>query len=113
MNSPTWLVTHDAHEPHDKEPSRKPAELITTYAERLAMQELERAERRRADKAEQTSTLNAPDVRIRAWEKLHGLRMPLSNAHPVLEQIAVATGLTLPQIQEEQLARSARHKSRA
>jgi hypothetical protein len=113
MNSPTWLVTHETHDAHEKEPSRKSAELITTYAERLAIQELERAERRRADRAEQTSTLNAPDVRIRAWEKLHGLRMPLSTGHPVLEQISVATGLSLSQIQEEQLARSARRKSNA
>jgi hypothetical protein len=27
-------------------------------------------------------------VRIRAWEKVHGLRMPADSAHPILEVIA-------------------------
>jgi hypothetical protein len=107
MNSPTWLFSHE------KETPRRSVDVVTTYAERVAIEALERAERRRIDRAEQASMHNAPDVRIRAWEKLHGLRLPLAVDHPVLDQVAAATGLTLAQVQEEQAARLARRQSRA
>jgi hypothetical protein len=85
--------------------SRHTVELIRTHAERLALEELERAQRRRLELAEQRSDPNAPDVRIRAWEKVHALRLPGDPSHPVLDVIAIATGLTLAPIQEEQRAR--------
>jgi hypothetical protein len=83
------------------------AEPMRTYAERLAFEELERAQRRRLELAEQRADLNPPDVRIRAWEKVHALRMPGNPSHPVLDVIAIATGLTLAQVQDEQRARGA------
>jgi hypothetical protein len=82
-------------------------ELVRTYAERLALEERERAQRRRLDLAEQRSDLNPPDVRIRAWEKLHALRLPQDPLHPVLDVIAISTGLTLSQVRAEQSARVA------
>jgi hypothetical protein len=80
-------------------------ELVKTHAERLALDEHERAQRRRLELAEQRADLNPPDVRIRAWEKVHALRLPDDPRHPVLNVIAIATGLTLAQVREEQGAR--------
>ena len=87
-------------------------EPIRTHAERLAFEELERAQRRRLELAEQRSDLNPPDVRIRAWEKVHALRLPGDPSHPVLDVIAIATGLTLAQVQDEQRARGALRTAR-
>jgi hypothetical protein len=82
--------------------------LVRTPAERFAQDEHEREERRRRELAEQRSDTNAPDVRVRAWEKLHGLRMPSDPSHPILDVIAVSTRLTLAQVREEQRARTVR-----
>jgi hypothetical protein len=79
-------------------PYRAPAEL----------QEEKRAEERRSELAQQRSELNAPGVRIRAWEKVHGLRLPSDPTHPILEVIAVGTRLTLEQVHAEQCARASR-----
>lgn len=89
------------------------SEIVRTHRERLAMEENARAQQRRLDLAEQRSDQNSPEVRIRAWEKLHGLRLPSASAHPILEVIAIGTRLTLEQVQEEQRARLARHAASA
>ncbi|HUN73345.1 MAG TPA: hypothetical protein VMU40_02405 [Steroidobacteraceae bacterium] len=83
-------------------------QLVQTAAERLAHEERERAEWKRGQLAEQRSDANPPDVRIRTWEKLHGLRLPSDPEHPVLDVVAVSTRLTLAQVREEQSARAAR-----
>ena len=82
-------------------------DLVRSSSERLAHEEAERAEKRRQELAEQRSELNPPDVRIRAWEKIHQLRLPSDPAHPVLRVIAVSTGLTLADVREEQRVRAA------
>jgi hypothetical protein len=82
--------------------------VAQTPAERFAQEEQQRAERRQREIAEQRSDTNSPDVRIHAWERLHGLRMPSDPAHPVLNVIAASTRLTPAQIREEQAARAAR-----
>lgn len=87
-------------------------DLVRTPGERLAHEESERAEKRRQDLAEQRSDLNPPDVRIRAWEKIHQLRLPSDPTHPILDVIAVSTRLTLAEVQEEQRTRAARAASR-
>jgi hypothetical protein len=87
-------------------------ELVRTYAERLALEERERAQRRRLEIAEQRSDLNPPEVRIRAWEKVHALRLPQDPGHPVLDVVAISTGLTLSQVRAEQNARVARRAAR-
>jgi hypothetical protein len=79
-----------------------------TPAERFETEKQERAERKRRELAEQRSDANPPDVRIRTWERLHGLRLPSDPAHPILDVVAVSTRLTLAQVQEEQSARAAR-----
>jgi len=105
MSSSTWLFTHDP------ESHRKVNAVVSTYAERIALEALERAHQKRADQAEQISDLNSPEVRIRAWEKLHGLRLPADPTHPVLEIVATSTKLSLEQVLEEQRARAARNKA--
>jgi len=87
------------------------AEILSDYRQRRALEEHERAELKRADLAEQHSTLNCADLRIRAWEKVHGLRMPSDSEHPVLDAIATATQLTLAEVQNEQRLRYARRAS--
>lgn len=84
------------------------AEILSDYRQRRALEELERAELKRADLAEQQSTLNSADVRIRAWERVHGLRMPADSKHPILKVIATSTQLTLVDVQNEQRLRFAR-----
>ena len=78
------------------------------YRGRSEIEEQERAEQRRAQLEVQRSELNPPDVRIRAWEKVHGLRLPSDAAHPILDVIAVGTRLTLAEVQAEQRARAGR-----
>lgn len=91
---------------NDNAPHRSAGDLINDYRARRALEEEERAQRRRVDLEEQRSDLNPPNVRIRAWEKVHGLRMPADSAHPILEVIAGDTRLTLVEVQEEQQARA-------
>jgi len=86
-------------------------EILSDYRQRRALEEHERAELKRADLAEQHSALNCADLRIRAWEKVHGLRMPSDSEHPVLDAIATATQLTLAEVQNEQRLRYARRAS--
>jgi hypothetical protein len=71
------------------------------------LEEDARAERRRLGMAEQRSDLNPADVRIRAWEKLHGLRMPSDPMHQILHAIARGTRLTLAEVQEVQREQAA------
>ncbi len=84
------------------------AEMLIDFRRHLELDEEARVERRRVDIAEQTLEPNAPGARIRAWEKVHALRMPSSLGHPVLDLIAAATQLSLAEVQEEQRLRSAR-----
>jgi hypothetical protein len=100
MNSSSWLFS-----PHSAPPAA-PGELIKDYRSRLALEQFRAEERRQAEMAEQSSTLNSPEVRIRAWEKVHGVRLPVDPAHPVLVVVASATELTLEQVQEEQRRRT-------
>jgi hypothetical protein len=83
-------------------------DLINTADDRLAREELERAEKRRRELTEQRSELNPPDVRIRTWERLHQLRLPADPTHPILDVIAISTRLTLADVREEQRMRAAR-----
>jgi len=91
----------------DITPRRSSAELNIDYRARRALEETERAERKRLELQEQRSDLNSAHVRVRAWEKAHGLRLPADAMHPILHVIAVATRLTLEEVLEEQRARVA------
>jgi hypothetical protein len=87
------------------------SDLVKSPAERLAQEEFERTEKRRQELAEQRSDLNPPEVRIRAWERIHALRLPSDPAHPILDVIAISTRLTLEEVRQEQRSRAARRAS--
>jgi hypothetical protein len=82
-----------------------PGELVSEYRVRLAEERAEAEERRRVELLDLSATANAPAVRIRAWERAHGLTLPRAESHPVLTSVAAATRLTLEQVQEEQRRR--------
>ena len=86
-------------------------ELLCDYRQRRALEESDRTEQRRLEAAEQYSAVNTAELRIRAWEKVHQLRMPSDILHPALAAIALATQLTLEDVQNEQRLRSARRAS--
>jgi hypothetical protein len=78
---------------------------VLTYADWAVRRARDLEEQRQFGLSEQASLNNSPSVRIRAWEKVHKLRMPGDPQHRVLRVIAAATGLTAEQVREEQLAR--------
>lgn len=86
---------------------RSDDEHLRDYRQRRADEERERAEAKRLQMADQRSDFNDPKARIRAWETVHGLRLPMSPTHPVLRVIAAATELTLSEVLAEQRLRSA------
>jgi hypothetical protein len=86
-------------------PRSSSADLNIDYRARRALEEAERAERKRQELQEQCSQFNSAGVRVRAWEKAHGLRLPADATHPILQVIAAATRLTLAEVLEEQRAR--------
>jgi hypothetical protein len=72
------------------------------FRARIARRQAEAAEVRQRELLEQASIVNSPDLRIRIWERLHEVTMPLDAGHRLLAVIATQTGLTLAQVQAEQ-----------
>jgi len=99
MVSSSWLFADS------RGSARATPEIVTAYRARQAVLEDARLQQRQLDLEGQRSNYNPPDVRIRHWEKLHGLRLPMDAEHPVLDVIAISTRLTLAEVQGEQLAR--------
>jgi hypothetical protein len=83
-----------------------PEPTTNTHA-RILREHLEEVERSRHERSEQSSELNSPAVRIRAWERLYRLTLPRDPQHAVLAVVAAATHLTLEQIRTEQRRRAA------
>lgn len=79
----------------------------------MAHEAEERLQKRQLLLAEQSSTENPPEVRIRAWERAHALCLPSDPGHPVLRSVAICTRLTIAQVQEEQSVRRARREAKA
>jgi hypothetical protein len=80
--------------------------LKIDHRTRFAIEQEERAEQTRHELEQQCSEFNSPRVRVRAWEKAHGLRLPDDATHPILYVIARATRLTLAEVVAEQRARA-------
>jgi len=80
-------------------------ELLAGHRERLALEEEERERKRTNQFEELRLEVNSVPIRIRAWEKMHGLRLPSDPAHPILRVIASTTGISLACLREEQQAR--------
>ena len=82
-------------------------ETPQAHRERMALVNAEAAERRQRQLDEQSSPLNSPTVRIRAWERLHQVDLPRDPAHRLIEVIAAGTGLSPADIRAEQQLRAA------
>jgi hypothetical protein len=74
-------------------------------AEVLRMEQERALERRRALNS-QSAPETSPGERIRIWEKLHELSLPVKAAHPLVRVIAMETGLSVRDIGEEQRRRA-------
>ena len=98
---------HDPHHDNSHSSPLRPmaGELVADYRERLARRELEARERQAHELAEQSSTLNSPADRIRIWERRHGLTLPTSPSHRLLDIVATGTGLDLDAVLAEQRRR--------
>jgi hypothetical protein len=97
---------------HSREREHRESDVtFLDFRERRAAEALEQEAVKRQNQEQQYSTQNSVEARIRAWEKVHQLRMPSSPHHPVLEAIALATQLTLDDVRNEQQQRSARRPS--
>jgi len=68
--------------------------------------EEERAAQRHAQIEAQSSPLLAPHERIRQWETLHGVNLPLFANHRLIRVIANSTALTIEQVRAEQQRRA-------
>ena len=82
--------------------------LTGTIAERRAAvlrADEERAAERRRELDLQTSPANGPQERIRIWERLHALRLPILATHPLVAVIANDTELTTRDVETEQRRR--------
>jgi hypothetical protein len=86
-------------------------DIMRDHRARVAIEEETRIVRRREAQAEQCESSTAPAARIRAWEKLHELRLPSDAAHPIVTIIALATHLTVAEVWQEQQARAATRRS--
>ena len=86
-------------------PAADRTESPLSYPARIIREQNEEAERAQRERIEQSSELNTPAIRIRAWERLHRLTLPRGSAHAVLDVVATATRLTLEQVREEQRRR--------
>jgi hypothetical protein len=100
-----------SHPPDRERSGAAGDQLLLDYRERRVLEALERDALKRQEQAEQSAAQNSADMRIRAWEKVHQLRMPSAPLHPVLEVIAAATQLSLAEVRDEQRMRIARRAS--
>lgn len=87
-------------------------ELIRTHADMLAAEADAKAAKRRIDLEELRSDLKTPEERIRAWERVHGLALPLDPDHPIVDLIAAKTHLTKQDVQTVQRNYAARRVAR-
>jgi hypothetical protein len=82
--------------------------LTGSVAERRAavlLADEARAAERRRELDTQTSPAKDPQERIRIWERLHALRLPVQATHPLVAIIASDTELTRRDVETEQLRR--------
>ncbi len=72
----------------------------------IRREELERATERQERLASQSSPLNTPEQRIQIWERLHSVSLPRSASHSLVRVIATQTGLSVPEVHQEQRHRA-------
>jgi hypothetical protein len=74
---------------------------------KVQQQDRERVALRASELAAQMSPVRTAEERIRIWERLHGLRLPSTSAHALVQVVATQTHLTVREVQAEQRRRSA------
>lgn len=94
MDSKPDFSSHPSVSPGDSRATALRAEEERAHARRLALES-------------QFSTLNDAPERIRIWEQLHAVRLPVSAAHPLVAVIAQQTHLEIRDITAEQARRLA------
>jgi hypothetical protein len=91
----------------DYSPTSTAVDIMRDHRARVAIEEETRIAKRHAAQAEQCESSTAPEGRIRAWEKLHELRLPSDAAHPIVTLVALVTHLTIAEVWQVQQARNA------
>src|SRR5512139_3553180 len=97
---------------HDKDAvyppiARKPAsELVEERREQIAQQRAALQADKDRRYAQQRAMDSPPERRIALWEARHGLALPLSADHPLMQFIADSTDLAVEQVQAEQRRRA-------
>ena len=79
---------------------------VLDHRARIERARLDAEERRDRALVEQCAIENSPEVRVRAWERLHQLYLPKDPAHSILQIIASQTALDLAQVLEVQRLRA-------
>jgi hypothetical protein len=79
---------------------------VLDYRARLERMRLEAEEWRRQAMVEQRSPDNSHEARVRAWERLHQVRLPKGSGHAVLAVVANQTGLELAEVHAVQRQRA-------
>lgn len=82
-------------------------DIAKEHRARVASALEENQRKRKLEAAEQVAVDNSPSVRIRAWERIHELRLPMDPTHALVRLIARTTNLTVADIHEEQRRRLA------
>jgi hypothetical protein len=77
------------------------------YRRKVQQQDRDRAALRASELATQMSPVRTAEERICIWERLHGLRLPSTSAHALVQVVATQTRLTIGQVHAEQRRRSA------
>jgi hypothetical protein len=93
-NPEVFPYHHSSHTPPDFRAAARRAEEERVYTR---MRELEL----------QSSSSCSPAERIRTWERLHALRLPVSAGHPLVSVIAAHTQLSVRAVRDEQQRRVA------
>lgn len=79
---------------------------LLDHRARIERAQLEAAERRTQALSDQRSPDNSHDKRVRAWERLHQIRLPRDPGHHVLLVVARQTGMSLADVREVQRLRA-------
>ncbi len=79
---------------------------LLDHRARIERAQLEAAERRTQALIDQRAPDSPPEARVRAWEKLHQVRLPTDPGHAVLLVVAQQTGMALAEVREVQRQRT-------
>jgi hypothetical protein len=104
-------MMEDKYQTYSGRASSRPAsEIAADRREQIAADLAAMQARKDRDLVQQTAMESSPETRVALWERRHGLGLPRSPQHPLLQFVASSTGLQLDQVLEEQ---SRRAKQRA